>query len=285
MPLHRPFCATAVSFRYIVPRHTATFHTTAAWRHEPTSFYEILGLELNASTRDIKKYIHIHPHLLYQLIQFRQFYNLSKTHHPDRNPSDPTAAERFVKISEAYATLGSPHKRGRYDRSIQSSHPSPRQNPPGSHSSASTPFGSRPASGLSRRRTQFKGPPPSFYRNGGWGAHGSRRQSQAEGSSNPSRGRATGTSPGGGMGHGQDQAGFSNDVPHFDQDGHYRTQEQQDRRRIRRIREESVEFSEGGGMFLRFLMTSGVVLLAFSVPLLGAGPEPAERTREKVSNA
>jgi len=44
-----------------------------------------------------------------------------------------------------------------------------------SFSSHTGPAGGRPASGLSRRRTQFRGPPPSFYASGGWGAHSAKR--------------------------------------------------------------------------------------------------------------
>lgn len=194
----------------------------------------------------------------------RQFYSLSKTHHPDLNPNDPQASERFVRISEAYAVLGSPQKRERYDRDVQRAQGLSRSTAPkGSHSSTSTPFGARPASGLSRRRTQFKGPPPSFYRSGGWGAQGSKRQAQAEASGSA----GTGEPIGGGFGPGQGQAGF-NDVPHFDHEGHHRTQEQQDQRRRRRMDEESVEFAEGGSVMFQFFLITAVVTSAFLIPTI-----------------
>ena len=193
----------------------------------------------------------------------RQFYSLSKAHHPDHNPNDPEASSRFVKISEAYAILGSPQKRSRYDQDIQRAQAGPSRTPPrGSHSSSSTPFGSRPASGLSRRRTQFKGPPPSFYRSGGWGAHGEKRQSQADGAGSAS----TGESRGGGYGFGQGQVDWS--VPHFDREGHHRTQEQQDLRRQRKMQEESVEYYEGGSVLLKFILITAVVTFAFSIPTM-----------------
>ena len=198
------------------------------------------------------------------LTQRRQFYSLSKTHHPDHNPNDPKASERFVKISEAYAILGSPQKRERYDQILQRAQgASPSKAPRGSHSSSSTAFGSRPASGLSRRRTQFKGPPPSFYRSGGWGTQGNKRRAQAE----ESRSTGTGEVRSGGFGPGQGQAGF-NDVPHFDREGHYRTQEQQDQRRRRRTEGEGVGFVKGGDVFSQFLMISALVTFAFSIPTL-----------------
>ena len=199
------------------------------------------------------------------LTQPRQFYLLSKIHHPDHNPNDPQASERFVKISEAYAILGSPRNRERYDRDIQGAQrASPTNAPRGSHSSSSTPFGSRPAGGLSRRRTQFKGPPPSFYRSGGWGAQGSKRQAQAEGSG--SAGAAE--YKGGGFGPpGQGQTS-SNDVPHFDQKGHHRTQEHQDQRRRRRMEEGSIGFVDGGSVLFQFFLVSAVITLALSIPTM-----------------
>ena len=208
----------------------------------------------------------------------RQFYLLSKTHHPDHNPNDPQASERFVKISEAYATLGKPEKRERYDRDIQSAQGTSRSNTPrGSHSSSSTPFGSRPASGLSRRRTQFKGPPPSFYRSGGWGTQGSKRQAQAEGS----RSAGTGEPRGGGFGPGQGQAGLNN-VPHFDQEGHHRTQEKQDQRRRGRMEDGSVGFVDGGSVLFRFLLVSAVVTLALSTPTIFNTSRDGRKKKDQV---
>lgn len=42
--------------------------------------------------------------------------NLAKTAHPDHNPGDPTASERFAEIGRAYETLKDPQKRSRYDQ-------------------------------------------------------------------------------------------------------------------------------------------------------------------------
>lgn len=261
MPLSRPFLSTAFLLHRPGFSHSALFHTTSSWKSESASYYETLGIDPSASAGDIKK----------------QFYSLSKTHHPDHNPNDPQASERFVKISEAYAVLGSPQKRERYDQDIQGLQRASRSNAPrGSHSSSSTPFGSRPASGLSRRRTQFRGPPPSFYRSGGWGAQGSKRQAQAEASGSA----GTGESRGGGFGPGQGQAGFNN-VPHFDQEGHNRTQEQQDRRRRRRMEEESVGFAEGGSVLFQFLLITAVVTFAFSIPTLFDSSKNGHKKRDE----
>ena len=222
------------------------FHTASTWRSEGIDHYAALGLKPNASQAAIKK----------------QFYTLSRTHHPDHNPNDPTASERFVKISEAYAVLGQPEKRSMYDRETRdTTNVTQSSSRKGSHSSSA--FGSRPASGLSKRRTHFRGPPPSFYRSGGWGAHGAKRQSQAEGPA----AAASGEAKAGGFGPGQGQAGWDNDVPHFDQYGHRRTQEQQERRwMLRRRTEEEHEGYGGASMLIQFILVGGIVVAAFSLP-------------------
>ena len=234
------------------PRH---FRTSTSWRRESSDHYGVLGLESTASQSAIKN----------------QFYALSKTHHPDHNPNDPTASERFVKISEAYAVLGHPEKRTKYDRDTSGA-TGGTQNPARRGSHGSSAFGSRPASGLSKRRTQFRGPPPSFYRSGGWGAQGTKRRSQADGSAAAagSSGAAQGSETrSGGFGPGQARAGWDNDVPHFDREGHRRTQDQQERRRILRRRTGEDDMGYGGAsMLIQFLLVGGVVCAAFSLPAL-----------------
>ena len=44
------------------------------------------------------------------------YRKLALQHHPDRNPDDPAAEERFKECSEAYAILADSEKRARYDR-------------------------------------------------------------------------------------------------------------------------------------------------------------------------
>ncbi|KAL9042196.1 MAG: hypothetical protein Q9180_000776 [Flavoplaca navasiana] len=219
--------------------------------------YETLNLRPGAPPAEVKQ----------------QFYALSKHHHPDRNPDDPHAAERFVKISEAYAVLGNPSKRERYDRdhgrvSQGLSHGTQR----GSHSS-SAPYGARPASGLSRRRTQFHGPPPSFYRSGGWGSHGVRRQRQADATASTHANVASasgnsGTSGRGGFGPAGLADGLDYDVSHFDRDIHIRTQEQQDQRRQRRAGETAIDYSGGENMVWKFFFVSGILAAACFIPAL-----------------
>ncbi len=64
------------------------------------NYYEILGVARDADDGAIKK-------------AFRQ---LALKYHPDRNPGDETAEERFKEINEAYAVLSDPDKRAQYDR-------------------------------------------------------------------------------------------------------------------------------------------------------------------------
>jgi curved DNA-binding protein len=63
-------------------------------------YYKILGVERNASEDEIRK----------------SYRKLAMQYHPDRNPNDKQAEERFKEINEAYQVLSDPQKRGHYDR-------------------------------------------------------------------------------------------------------------------------------------------------------------------------
>ncbi len=63
-------------------------------------YYEILGVSENASADQIKK----------------AYRELAKKYHPDANPNNKTAEERFKQISEANTVLSDPKKRAQYDQ-------------------------------------------------------------------------------------------------------------------------------------------------------------------------
>ncbi|MEW6762047.1 MAG: molecular chaperone DnaJ [Pseudomonadota bacterium] len=63
-------------------------------------FYEILGVAKNASEDDIKK----------------SYRKLAMKYHPDRNPDNKEAEEKFKEVKEAYEMLTNPEKREAYDR-------------------------------------------------------------------------------------------------------------------------------------------------------------------------
>ena len=65
-----------------------------------TDLYAALGVPRDASAEDIRK----------------AYRALAKEHHPDLNPGNKTAEERFKAIASAYDILGDTDKRGRYDR-------------------------------------------------------------------------------------------------------------------------------------------------------------------------
>ncbi|WP_217513633.1 molecular chaperone DnaJ [Vibrio metschnikovii] len=63
-------------------------------------FYEVLGVSRDASERDIKK----------------AYKRLAMKFHPDRNPGDASAADKFKEVKEAYEILTDPQKKAAYDQ-------------------------------------------------------------------------------------------------------------------------------------------------------------------------
>ena len=63
-------------------------------------YYEVLGVSRNVTAAELKS--------AYRAIALRD--------HPDRNPGDLAAEERFKEASEAYAVLSNPEKRRAYDQ-------------------------------------------------------------------------------------------------------------------------------------------------------------------------
>ena len=67
---------------------------------EKRDYYEVLGVEKNASADDIKK----------------AYRKKAIQYHPDKNPGDKEAEEKFKEAAEAYEVLSDPQKRQRYDQ-------------------------------------------------------------------------------------------------------------------------------------------------------------------------
>lgn len=63
-------------------------------------YYSILGLDKDAGEEDVKK----------------AFRKLALQYHPDKNPGDKSAEEKFKEINEAYQVLSDPEKKAQYDQ-------------------------------------------------------------------------------------------------------------------------------------------------------------------------
>ncbi|MCF0172332.1 MAG: molecular chaperone DnaJ [Bacteroidales bacterium] len=67
---------------------------------EKRDYYEVLGVDRNASEEEIKK----------------AYRKKAIQYHPDKNPGDKTAEDKFKEAAEAYDVLSNPDKKSRYDR-------------------------------------------------------------------------------------------------------------------------------------------------------------------------
>lgn len=65
-----------------------------------TKLYDVLGVAPDASDAEIKK----------------AYKKQSLANHPDKNPGDETASERFQEVANAYEVLSDPDARAAYDR-------------------------------------------------------------------------------------------------------------------------------------------------------------------------
>ena len=67
---------------------------------EKRDYYEVLGVDKNADASTLKK----------------AYYKLAKQYHPDANPGDKVAEEKFKEANEAYEVLSDPEKKAKYDQ-------------------------------------------------------------------------------------------------------------------------------------------------------------------------
>ena len=67
---------------------------------ERRDYYEVLGISRDATLDDIKK----------------AYRRMALKYHPDKNPGDAQAEEKFKEAAEAYGVLSDDEKRARYDR-------------------------------------------------------------------------------------------------------------------------------------------------------------------------
>ena len=67
---------------------------------EKRDYYEVLGVDKNATVDEIKK----------------AYRKKAIQYHPDKNPGDKEAEEKFKEAAEAYSVLSDPDKRAKYDQ-------------------------------------------------------------------------------------------------------------------------------------------------------------------------
>jgi len=67
---------------------------------EKRDYYEVLGVSKGASESEVKK----------------SYRKLALKYHPDKNPDDESASEKFKEAAEAYEVLSNPEKKQRYDQ-------------------------------------------------------------------------------------------------------------------------------------------------------------------------
>ncbi|KIW31377.1 uncharacterized protein PV07_03030 [Cladophialophora immunda] len=254
-----PFHHAHPALRCCIPRASRGARGRRPFSHSPclqqssgntsVNHYDVLRLPMQATPAELK----------------RQFYVLSKETHPDVNQNDPKASERFAQISESYSVLADPEKRKRYDRDVmRAHHPHHRgHSSHGQRSQGGTYAGHRPASGLSKRRSTFKGPPPSFYAHGNPSARTQQRaDARTQGQQTEGEEYMAGTFNAG---------AFSEGGPAFDTRSTFKTQTHEDYRRANRRAAELAAAQaavEEDNFWARFIVVSGIIVLGVSVGTL-----------------
>ncbi|XP_050230333.1 chaperone protein dnaJ 11, chloroplastic [Mercurialis annua] len=99
-----PFISNSTATAYKERPTSNSYTNTLQMARNPTSFYEVLGIQVGASNREIKS----------------AYRRLARTLHPDVATLDrkDTSADEFMKIHSAYSTLSDPDKRALYDRKL-----------------------------------------------------------------------------------------------------------------------------------------------------------------------
>jgi curved DNA-binding protein CbpA len=101
--------------------------------------YRLLGLSREASQDEIQQ----------------AHRKLVRKYHPDTNPKDPQAEERFKEIQRAYEVLSNPEKRREYDDQLRTSY---RESPDRSHIRARGRSGEEPSYTLGEHASSNRGP-------------------------------------------------------------------------------------------------------------------------------
>jgi curved DNA-binding protein CbpA len=83
-------------------QYSRSFSTNTILKSKADNYYDILSVPHTADKARIKS----------------QFYSLSMKYHPDKNPNDEGAHEKFLKITEAYSVLSDEVRRRDYDRNF-----------------------------------------------------------------------------------------------------------------------------------------------------------------------
>ena len=74
-------------------------------------YYDVLGVSMTATDQEIKK----------------AYRKLAIKHHPDKNPGDQAAEEKFKEVAEAFAVLSDPEQRKQYEFELDHPPPPPEQ--------------------------------------------------------------------------------------------------------------------------------------------------------------